>query len=116
MAASSFAGTNIRVELDATTASSPTWERQPYITVRHIPASDEDVIQVMGRGQGTRTHRLLLSDAEWVALSDQLGDTGALILAGADQGTCLLEALGEPIRRIDGMVTVQATFRKTAAG
>lgn len=115
MPASDFSGTNIRVEIDTALASSPRFERQGYTTVRHIPGSSEDVIQVMGLGTGVVTHRLLLSAAEWTALSAKLLTTGTLTLAGASQGDCLLEALSAPVRHVDGWVTVQAQFRQTGA-
>lgn len=115
MAASDFDGVNIRVALDATTGSSPTWEKQAYTTTRHIPGSNLDVIQVMGYGHGTLTASLLVDATEWTALSAKLLDTGILTIAGVSQGDCLLEALSGPVRRVDGWVTVQAQFRRTAA-
>lgn len=116
MAASSFAGVNIRVELETTTASGPTWERPGYTTTRHIPASNDDVIQVLGLGHGVLTVRLLVDPTEWLSLSGELLETGALVIAGVAYGNALLEALAAPMVQSDGWVTVQATFRKTAAG
>src|SRR5687768_12792478 len=100
MAASSFGSTNIRVELDAATASSPAFEKQGYTTTRHIPGSDEDVIQVMGAGYGVVALRLLVSDAEWATLTGQLLNSETLTIAGISQGTCLMESLSGPIRHI----------------
>lgn len=112
MAASSFGATNIRIELELTTASSPTWSGQSYVTVRHIPGSDTDVVQVMGRGSQSVSLRLLLDPTEYTALSGQVQTEAELNMAGISQGTCLLEQLDGPERHIDGWVTVSASFRK----
>lgn len=115
MAASSFDGVNVRFEIDATTAAGPTWERASYTTTRHIPGSNSDAIQAMGYGHGTLTARVLVDPTEWIALQGKQLVDGELIIAGISQGTCLLEALASPEREVDGWVTVQATFRQTAA-
>lgn len=110
--ASTFGSTNLRVELDAATGAAPTWERQSYLTTRHVPASTIDVIQVTGLGSESIALRLLLNDSEWSALKAQLQVQATLTLAGTSQGTCLLESLASPVRLIDGWVNVTATFRK----
>ena len=115
MPASSFGAVNIRVELDPGDASSPDWERPVYATTRHLPGGNDDVTQVMGLGSAVVTHRLFLDAAEWAALRALLGTEATLTLAGVSQGTCLLEALGAPVRHVDGWVTAAATFRQAAA-
>jgi len=114
MAASSFGATNIRVEMDAGTGAAPTWERQAYLSTRHVPASDGDVTQVTGLGNSTLSANLFLSSSEWTALQAQLLVQATLTLAGVSQGTCLLEALGTPVRYQTGHVSVGATFRKVS--
>lgn len=114
MAASSFGSINIRVELDAATASGPQFERQSYVTTRHIPGSNSDVTQVMGYGTGVITLSLLVDATEWTALQSALLTTATLTIAGVSQGTCLLEGLSQPTRHVDGWVTVAATLRESS--
>lgn len=116
MAASSFGSTNIRVELDAQAGSTPWWTRPSYVTTRHIPGSDDDVVQVMGAGYGTAPLRLLLSPSEWTAFAAQLLTEDTLTIGGVDYGTCLLQAIDSVQREVDGYMTVQATFQRTASG
>jgi len=116
MAASSFGTTNIRVEMDTQTAETPWWVRPSYVTVRHIPGSDDDVVQVMGVGYGTAQLRLLLSGSEWTAFAAQLLTEDTLTIGGVSYGTCLLQAIDSITREVDGYFTVQATFQRTASG
>lgn len=115
MAASSFGSVNIRVEIEVSSASSPTWERPGYVAVRHLPGSDDDVIQVLGSGGAVVTHRLLVSAAEWTSLQAAQLTENTLTIAGVSQGTCLLESLAAPEQHVDGWVTVQAQFRQVTA-
>lgn len=110
--ASTFGSTNIRVEIDPATGAAPTWERQSYVTTRHVPGGNTDVTQVTGYGSQTVALRLLLNGTEWSALQGQLQATATLTLAGVSQGSALLESLAQPARLIDGWVNVTATFRK----
>lgn len=116
MPPSDFGGTNIRVELDPQTGASPGWTHPGYPVVWHLPdpAGGEDVIQWMGLGHGVRSLRLLVTDAEYAALLDkhQTGATESLNLAGAAQGTCLVEAIEGVEDHVDGWVTLTARFRK----
>lgn len=115
MAASSFAGVNIRVEIDLATGARPGFERAGHVAVRHVPGSDTDVIQVMGASPGVVTHRLHLDAAEYAAFDALLLETGPLILAGEAQGQCLLESLAGVERFIGGRVSVQVTFRQVGS-
>lgn len=115
MAASTFDGATMHIELDLPTASSPTWERQSYLAVRHIPGSDDDVIQTLGLGGETVAYQMHLSDSEWSALYAKQLTVGTLVVAGTSMGSALLEALEAPIQHIDGWVTVQVRFRRVGA-
>lgn len=115
MAASTFGSANIRVELGPD-GSSPWWERPSFTATRHIPGSNDDVIQNMGYGHGVVTLRLLVDPTEWTALLALQLTTATLTVGGTSYGDALLEALAAPVREVDGWVTVQATFRKTASG
>lgn len=110
MAASSFGGTNIRIELGPD-GSAPTWVRQGYTATRHVPGSDTDVTQVFGLGSKTLQARLWVNSTEWAALEPKLLTTGTLIVAGTSMGTALLEALQGTELLPTGWVVTQATFR-----
>lgn len=112
MAASTFGSTNIRVELDPATGAAPEWQRQAYLSTRHVPGSDGDVTQVTGMGNSTVTLALWLSSSEWSTLQGQMLEEATLTLAGVSQGTCLLESLDTPVRTAAGYVSVAASFRK----
>lgn len=112
---SSFGSAVLHIELDRQDASSPTWERPTFVAVRHLPGSDDDVIQVLGVGGGTVSYRLLLDSSEWSALQAMLLSVDTLTVAGASMGSALLEELAGPVQRIDGYVTVEGRFRLVTA-
>lgn len=113
--ASSFDGTNIRIEVDGNSGAAPAWQRQSYVTTRHIPGGNTDVTQALGYGSKTIALSLWLTDAEWTALEPKLLTTGTLIMAGTSYSNVLLETLGAPQDLVNGYVSVQATFRQTGA-
>ena len=114
MAASSFGGTNIRIELDPATGAAPEWERQGYAATRHIPGGNLDATQVLGYGTRTVALRLWLTSAEYTALVAKLLTQATLIMAGTSYANVLLESLTGITRYPTGHASLTATFRQVA--
>lgn len=112
MAASSFGGTNMRIELDPGTGAAPEWERQAYAATRHIPGGDLDATQVLGRGTPTITLRLWLTSAEYAAFTARLLTQATLIMAGTSYADVLLESVSAVTRFPTGHASLTATFRQ----
>lgn len=114
MAASSFGGTNIRIELDPATGAAPEWERQGYAATRHVPASNTDVTQLLGTGTRTVALRLWLTSAEYSAFVAKLLTSATLIMAGTSYANVLLEGVSGVTTYATGHRSLTATFRQAS--
>lgn len=112
--ASSFAGINIRVARDSATGAAPDWDQASNVSVRPIPGSNTEVIQVLGTGHDVMTVNMQVDPEDWAAFKPLLATEGTLIIASVSHGTCLLESRSGLIRYVNGVREMQATFRKVA--
>ena len=111
-------------------AAMPDWEFSTYKTVRHVPGSNRNVTQTLGKGPQTITLRLELeSVADLRDLKERVLETDTLVLFAAmtsapddyhDRGgegyveiaDVLLIEMGQPSIFNDGICEVDATFQR----
>lgn len=115
---------------DGAEALMPDWSFEVYRVVRHIPGSNRNITQTLGKGPQTLTLRLeLASRADLINLKELVQETDTLVLFAAMTSApdtyqdthgegyvfiddVLLDTLGQPSVFLDGTVEVDATFQR----
>lgn len=115
---------------DGAEALMPDWTFEVYRVVRHIPGSNRNITQTLGKGPQTVTYRLeLATRADLLDLKERVLETDTLVLYAAmtsatdnyqdvhGEGYVFIEdvelsGLGQPSIFLDGTVEVDATFQR----
>lgn len=110
----------------------PDWGFASHHTTRHVPGSNRNVTQLLGKGVQTVTYRLSLETRQdLVDLKERVQETDTLVLYAAMTSTpdtyvdlhgsgyveianVLLLSLGTPEIFPDGTVEVDATFQRNS--
>lgn len=118
---------------DGADASMPDWMFDSFSTTRHIPGSNRNITQTLGKGPQTITYRLeLASRTDLLNLKERVLETDTLVLFAAmtsapdvyrdSQGEgyvfiadVLLLSLGQPVIFVDGIVEVDVTFQRPSS-
>lgn len=125
-----FASHAIRILWPEGSLSMPDWSFESISNTRHIPGSNRNVTQLLGKGPQTITYRLWLdSRADLESLKGSVQNTGTLVLfaamTSATEATVdihgelyveipdvTLMSLGVPELFPDGTVEVDAVFQR----
>lgn len=93
MANHTFAGVQFHTEQQEGT-SVPIWPRESVAAVEHIPGSDTDIVQHLGkRGAQEVTFPIVVTQANWAGFVALQGQTGTLALIGNSSRSATLTKL-----------------------